>query len=171
MRESFLFLKYDLFVLLLFTVSMTTCNLHSSMCKAGLVLSQFCGNRRERRNKIKVYKKKTEKCVARVIFCCTCSILYVSYYVRNHWCLLFLVGGEGRNAFCTDKPGTCRVKILQDYFISHHFSQRVQRASPVSVICLIECVIYSVKHKFVKVKLYWKFRSFWTNYAFDEKYI
>ena len=56
---------------------------------------KFCGNRRERRNKIKVYKKKTEKCVDRVIFCCTCSILYVSYYVRNHWCLLFLVGGEG----------------------------------------------------------------------------
>ena len=57
---------------------------------------KFCGNRRERRNKIKVKKKKTEKCVDRVIFCCTCSILYVSYYVRNHWCLLFLVGGEER---------------------------------------------------------------------------
>ena len=57
---------------------------------------KFCGNRGERRNKIKVYKKKTEKCVDRVIFCCTCSILYVSYYVRNHWCLLFLVGGEER---------------------------------------------------------------------------
>ena len=58
---------------------------------------KFCGNRRERRNKIKVLKiKKTEKCVDRVIFCCTCSILYVSYYVRNHWCLLFLVEGEER---------------------------------------------------------------------------
>ena len=58
---------------------------------------------------------------------------------------------------------TCRVKILQDYFISHHFSQRVQRASPVNVIvynhrsnvlatCLAQFVFHWVNHTSNKIE-------------------
>ena len=39
--------------------------------------------------------KKTEQGVDGLTFCLSCSNWYVSCYVRYHWCILFLVGGEG----------------------------------------------------------------------------
>ena len=39
--------------------------------------------------------KKTEQGVDSFTFCFSCSNWYVSCYVRYHWCLLYLVGGEG----------------------------------------------------------------------------
>ena len=39
--------------------------------------------------------KKTEQGVDSFTFCFSCRNWYVSCYVRYHWCLLYLVGGEG----------------------------------------------------------------------------
>ena len=39
--------------------------------------------------------KKTEQGVDGLTFCLSRSNWYVICYVRYHWCLLFLVGGEG----------------------------------------------------------------------------
>lgn len=40
--------------------------------------------------------KKTEKGVYSSTFSCSCGNLHVSYYVRYHRCLFFIVGGERR---------------------------------------------------------------------------
>ena len=73
--------------------------------------------------------KKTEQGVDGLTFCLSCSYWYVSCYVRCHWCILFLVGGEGvgeeegdDERFQHGLTTNCQMKIFQEYLIYFHFS-------------------------------------------------
>ena len=79
---------------------METSNLHSSMWKSWdyFLLEQKNNVLMKETEKPKgdvANAKKTEQGVDGLTFCLSCSYWYVSCYVRYHWCILFLVGGEG----------------------------------------------------------------------------
>ena len=80
--------------------SMETSNLHSSMWKSWdyFLLEQKNNVLMKETEKPKgdeAKAKKTEQGVDGLTFCLYRSYWYVSCYVRYHWCILFLVGGEG----------------------------------------------------------------------------
>lgn len=79
---------------------METSNLHSSMWKSWdyFLLEQKNNVLMKETEKPKgdeAKAKKTEQGVDGLTFWLYRSYWYVSCYVRYHWCILFLVGGEG----------------------------------------------------------------------------